>query len=208
MRELRVEIYDRRAPGETIEDQTFLGAAQCVLEDLVSEPLLKRVCNLESMRYTNPGSVIISADAIRPGDGTRLSLQMDVASITKGPARMYFILSRQLQSGDFTPVYRSEILGRDDSKFMPMDRDLAAVTGGCEDKLLRIELYQWSRGSSQKVGFVQTTVRKLCKTRRGGKLLWWPAGGKGDRVVDVGRVVLLDCQMVDEWVMFRLRVTQ
>ena len=203
-----MELYDRRSPNAPDEHQFFLGAAQCVLEDIVSEPLLRKEVALQSIKHLNPGSVIISAEAIRPGDGTLLCIQLEVAPVTKMGSSMYFVLSRQLQSGDFTPVYRSEILGKNEHKFEDMNRDLAAVTGGCEDKLLRIELYQWNRGASKKIGFAQTTVRKLCETRRGGKLLWWPGGSDVNRTVQVGRVMLTDCAMEDTTVMFRLRVTQ
>lgn len=212
-KELRVEVYDRRSKSERIEDQCFIGAAQCTLEDIISEPLLKREMMLDSSRVTNPGRLILSADAIRPPESPRqLVLHVDMASITKASHRVFYVLSRQLQSGDYTAVYRSEVLERDENKFRKLVREVTAVTGGVDDKLLRLELFQYGarkNGAHVRLGFMQTSVDKLCKTERHGRLLWWPSVTcDGDNLVEVGRIVVLACSVTSRKLMFRLRVTQ
>lgn len=210
-KELRVEMYDRRTNSDHIEDQTFVGAAQCSLDDIISEPLLRREIRLESSRVVDPGRVVISADAIRPTPEThKMILNVDMASVTKGGHRVFFVLSRQLQSGDYTAVYRSEILGRDEKKFKTVVRDVSAITAGVDDKLLRLELFQFNgRAAPIRLGFMQTSVDKLKKTGRGSRLLWWPSAiCDGDSVIEVGRIVLIESGKVDGNLKFRLRVTQ
>lgn len=209
-KELRIEVYDRRTKSDDIDDHTFIGASQCSLDDIISEPLLRRELRLDSSRMLDPGRVVVSADAIRPSVGVqKITLSVDMASLTKGQHRMFFVLSRQLQSGDYTAVYRSEILDRDQKKFRPVMRDLSAVTAGVDDKLLRLELFQYNgRGAHIRLGFMQTSVDKLKKTGRGSRLLWWPSASSEDGdIIDIGRVILLESSLGGH-LKFRLRVTQ
>lgn len=208
---LRVELFDRRSKSEHIEDQTFVGAAQCTLEDIIAEPLLRKELELGESRVMQPGKIIVSADAIRANEKCpRLILNIDMGSSTKRNHRVFYVLSRQLQSGDYTPVYRSEVLSREQKRFQPMTRDLTAVTAGVDDKLLRLELYQFSnRGSHIRLGFMQTSIDKLRGCEKHSRLLWWPnAAGDGDNVIEVGRVVLIETLVSAEVLQFRLRVTQ
>lgn len=217
-KELRIEVYDRRTKSDDIDQHTFIGATQCVLDDIISEPLLRKELNLDSCRVSDPGRVIISADAIRPSLGVqKLSLSVDLASccfanLTKSQYyRVFYVLSRQLQSGDYTAVYRSEIVTRDGGrKFHPITRDVSAITAGVDDKLLRLELFQFNhRGPHTRLGFVQTSVDKLMKTTRGSRLLWWPSASSDDvDIIDINRVILLDSSAENGHVKFRLRVTQ
>ncbi|CAN8076778.1 unnamed protein product [Agarophyton chilense] len=208
---LRVELFDRRHKSEHIDDQTFIGAAQCTLEDIIAEPLLRKELEMNESRVMKPGRLIISADAIRAGEkSTRLVLSLDMASGTKKNHRVFYVLSRQLQSGEYTPVYRSEVLTREQKRFESMSRDLTAVTAGVDDKLLRLELYQFSnRGAHIRLGFMQTSIEKLKSTERHSRLLWWPnAVGDGDGVIEVGRVVMIESVVSSVLLQFRLRVTQ
>lgn len=210
-KELRVEIYDRRTKTDRIEDQAFLGATQCSLEDIISEPLLRKELCLESVRSGESGTAVLSAEAIRPMPEPRLiTLNVDMASITKGQRRVFYVLSRQLRSGDYTPVYRSEVLGREQRRFTSLRRQVGAITAGIEDKLLRLELYQYnSRGPHTKLGFIQTSVQKLQSTKVNTSLLWWPAtSNQNDATITVGRVVVIDTKLDKDHICFRLRVTQ
>lgn len=211
-KELRVEVYHRRTKSDHIDAQLFIGATHCTLEDIISEPLLRRELRLDSCRTGYPGRIVISADAIRPAsDFDKLALYLDFSSDFKNNYRVFFVLSRQLQSGDYTAVYRSEILNRDERRFRPVIRDVSAITAGVDDKLLRLELFQYNpRGAHVRLGFMQTSVDKLKKTGRGSRLLWWPSVSSevGEHVLEVGRVVLLDSAADGDTIKFRLRITQ
>lgn len=211
MKMLRVEIYHHRIKGEQMADQLFIGSAQCTLDDIISEPLLRKQLRLESAKTAEPGSAILSADAIRPSDSSvKFALHVDMASVTKGNHRVFFVFSRQMQSGDYTPIYRSEVLGKDEKKFKPLVRELCAVTTGVDDKLLRLEVFQFAqRGAHTKLGFMQTSVDKLRTTKAHASLLWWPAtSSDDDAVIEIGRVVVIEACVEKALLRFRLRVTQ
>lgn len=204
---LRVEVYDRRTRSERVEDQIFLGAAECTLEDIIAEPLLRRRMRLVSGRVTDPGWVTLAADVVRPVAGSgKIVMNVDMSSITKGTSRVFYVLSRQGFGGEYTPLYRSEVLGKAEKRFKPLTREVGAVTAGVDDKLLRIELFQWGKGGSVRLGFVQTSLDKLRNTEVNGGLLWWPCGS-GEGRIEIGRVVLIEKDAVGKVLKFRLRVT-
>lgn len=119
----------------------------------------------------------------------------------------FYVLCRQLPSGDYTAVYRSEVIGRGTESFERIIRDVDAVIGGGgeDDTLLRLELYQFSgKGKHTQLAFVQISVEKLRGTAIGQPLTWWACNrlGPNDRSVrggwswgkrqmDVGQVVLV-----------------
>lgn len=210
-KELRIEIYHRKTPSDRTDDQTFVGAAQCTLDDIISEPLLRKEIRLESSRVHDPGMIVISADAIRPTIApATLHLNVDMASVTKGQHKVFFVLSRQMQCGEYTPLYRSEVLPKDEKRFKPLVRDVGAVTAGVEDKLIRLELFQYAvRGGHIRLGFMQTSIDKLKLTKKNSSLLWWPSTScDGDNVIEIGRVVVIGADVQEGELRFRLRVTQ
>lgn len=210
-KELRVEIYDRRTSSDRLNEQTFIGAAQCIVDDIISEPLLRKEIRLESSRMANPGTVAVSADAIRPSiSAAVLHLNVDMASITKGQHKVFYVLSRQMQCGEYTALYRSEVLPKNEKRFKTLVRDVGAVTAGVEDKLIRLEIFQYvARGTHIKLGFMQTSMDKLKTTSRNSSLLWWPSTScDGDNVIEIGRVVVIGAEVLEGELRFRLRVTQ
>lgn len=210
-KELRVEVYDRRTNSDRIEDQTFLGAAQCSVDDIISEPVLRKELRLESSRVVDAGTLVVSADAIRPRVATaRVRLSVDIGSTTKGQHKMFYVLSRQLQCGDYTALYRSEVLGKNEKRFRALARDVGAITAGVEDKLIRLEIFQYgARGNHVKLGFMQSSIDKLKQAKRNDSLLWWPSTScEGDGGIEIGRVVVIGASVTEREMSFRLRVTQ
>lgn len=204
---LRVEIYDRRTKSERVADQYFIGSAECQLEDVISEPLLRKRMKLQSARVAEPGWVSLSADIVRPVvGGGKIALGVEMSSITKGNSKIFYVLSRQGFCGEFTPVYRSEVLGRMEKRFKLFVRDTVAVTAGVEDKLLRVELFQVGKNAQMRLGFVQTSLEKLRQSNSNAGLLWWPCGA-GEGAIEIGRVVVTEKELGEKISKFRLRVT-
>lgn len=204
---LRVEIYDRRTKSERMTDHMFVGAAECQLEDIISEPLLKKRMKLHSGRLNEPGWVTLAADIVRPVEGEgKFALGVEMSSITKGNGRVFFVLSRQGFCGEFTPIYRSEVLGKMEKRFKLIVRDAVAVTAGLEDKLLRVEIFQWGKNGPLRLGFVQTSLEKLRQRQLYSGLLWWPCAA-AEGAIEVGRVVLTEKELGENVSKFRLRVT-
>jgi hypothetical protein len=212
MKEIRVVLYDRRDHGDDLRDQRFLGVTDCRLDDILSESLLRREFPLRSSDHARGhevGRIVLSADVIRPiANDPCVVVDIEVASSTKGYTKLFYVLSRQMRSGDFTPVYRSEALSRDAKRFQPLARSLGALTAGVEDKMLRLELYQLSaRGNHARIGFLKTSVAKLREADVNTRQLWWP-GQVRDGVIDVGRVVLTFKDVCDDKLHFKFRFTQ
>lgn len=203
---LRVEVYHRRTKSERVEDQTFIGACECTLEDVIAEPVLRRRMKLVSGKIDDPGWVILAADVVRPMVGAgKLGLAVDMSSVVKAGGKVFYVMSRQGQAGEFTPLYRSEVLGKGEKRFRMFNRDIGAVTAGVEDKVLRLELFQVVKGTARRLGFVQTSVVKLRGCELNSGLVWWPCAG--EKGIEVGRVVVIGKDMNGDSLKLRLRVT-
>jgi len=213
MREMRIELFNQLNGTGLLKDQQFLGAINCSVESIVSEPLFRREVPMKTSRDLEACSMILSADIIRPSIApSKVTLNVDFSSITKGAAKCFYVMSRQLPSGDFTPVYRSEILDSDQKKFASMTRLVDALTAGVDDKLLKLEFYQATKSRKNqcvKLGFLQTSLRKMKAMKWNQSLLWWPAVNDGNHpdFVQVGRVVMLENEIADDHSRFLLRVT-
>jgi hypothetical protein len=216
LKEIRVVLYDRRTSSDDLRDQRLVGSAECRLDDIVSEPLLRKalpVRNLEkehgSRGPPDLGEVILSADVIRPvATNTTVVFDVEVASISREDKRLFYVLSRQIRSGTYTAIYRSEVMGKNQKRFTSLSRALGAITAGVEGKLLRLDLYQFCpRGNHCKLGFMQTSISKLREGDVTARQLWWP-GHTVAGMVDVGRVMLTARHMSDDKLAFRFRFTQ
>lgn len=91
--------------------------------------------------------------------------------------RIFFVVSRALKKGAFSPIYRSEVQTRDQlSKFDDVTLSSQVLHGGNASRLFRLEVYRYYKNySSTLLGFVQTSLEKLKTMNHGGQLYWWPA---------------------------------
>lgn len=205
--EIRVEIYSQLNQSRRIEDQLFLGVARCSLEDIITEHRIRREIPLVSPRLPNPGSVVLSADVVKPSAKLRsFCIKLSVSSKVKGRHRLFYVLSRKMYGGDYAAVYRSEVIGGKDGRFLAFCRDTQQVP---VDKVMRLELFQYSsRTPHIPLGFVQTSVENLKALERKDDLPWWPlTDGDGSKVMHVGRVMLFDSIIQSRKLEFNVRVT-
>lgn len=210
---IRVELFNQLTPSGLLTEQQFLGAVESSIEAITSEPLFRKEIPLQTSRDLDTCTMTLSADIIRPSIvPTRATFNVDFSRITKGDARCFYVMSRELPSGDFTPVYRSEILEHDKKRFASMTRLVDALTAGVDEKLLKLEFYQVVNRKSRciKLGFLQTSLKKMKEMDNNKSLLWWPSGNTTNypEFVEIGRVVLLECRQDEEGnCRFLLRVT-
>lgn len=205
--EIRVEIYSQLNKSKRIEDQLFLGVGRCSLEDIITERGIRREIPLVSARFPNPGSVALSADVVKPSAKLEsFCVKLSVSSKVKGRHRLFYVLSRKMHGGDYAAVYRSEVIGGKDGRFLALRRDTEQVP---VDKVMRLELFQYSsRRPHIPLGFVQTTVGNLKALERMDNLPWWPlSDSDGSKVMHVGRVMLFDSVIQSGKLEFNLRVT-
>lgn len=217
LKRIRVVVYDRRTASEGLREQRLIGSVECHLDDIVTQPLLSRtlpISSAETSRHfpQGPGAVVLSADVVRPvSQDIMVRFNIEVASQAKGNRRMFFVLSRQIRSGAYTAVYRSEVMSSSTNRFVAVSRTIGAITAGVESKLLHIELYQYDpKGIAHiKLGFMQTTIAKLRDDSMTARQLWWPSAvSEIDDVVQVGRVMMTERDLNEDMLSFRFRFTQ
>lgn len=217
MKRIRVVVYDRRTASEGLREQRLIGSVECHLDDIVSQPLLSRtlpISSAETGRHAPQGlgSVILSADVVRPvSRDVAITFNIEIASRCRRNCAMFFVLSRQIRSGAYTAIYRSEVMSSSNNRFAPVSRAIGAITAGVESKLLHVELYQYDprRVAHIKLGFMQTTVAKLRDDSMTARQLWWPSAvSEADDVVEVGRVMMTERDLKEDMLSFRFRFTQ
>lgn len=212
-KEFRIELFNQLTPSGMLKEQQFLGWVESSIDAIVAEPLFRKEYCVQKSRDLDMCQMVVSADLIRPSlVPARCTINVDFSSITKGAARVFYVISRQLPSADFTPVYRSEVLEAGQKRFASMDRLVDALTAGIDEKLLRLELYQVvdRRSRCIKLGYLQTSLKKMVTMDNHSSLLWWPAANEArhPEFVEIGRVVLLHQEKADNHYKFLLRVTQ
>lgn len=189
MRELRVEVWDRKCKSDKIEDQRFVGVGGCCVEDVVNGGGWVKEVVVGDLGG-RVGRVRLGGEVIRR-DGLevkgKVAVGVEMAGSVKGGMRCFYVLSRELPCGDFTPVYRSEVLDKGEKRFKPISRSVEVLAAGSEDKLLRVELFKFDgKGEHCALGFAQASIGKLKKMSVNGNLLWWPS----KYGLHIGRVVL------------------
>lgn len=92
------------------------------------------------------------------------------------PNRVFFVISRALRKGRWTPVYKSEVrLQADADWFEPVSLDAQLFHAGDPKKLFRLEVFRWYKcGSKRLLGFMQINTEKLCQTQANDEIHWWP----------------------------------
>lgn len=179
---LRVEVFDDdHKENNDIHERNFIGAVNFSIDDILSEPLFRKKMGLSSPRVVDAGYLLVSGDPISPSCGGPLAnnmihLHVEFAAAAKGSHGTFYVLSRQLQSREFTAVYRSTVIRGNTDSFEVMVKDWPGITGGAEDTVLRLEIYQYNRRSKIiELGHIRTSVERMKDVAVGEELLWWPS---------------------------------
>lgn len=91
--------------------------------------------------------------------------------------RMFFVLSRAVGRGKWSPVYKSEVRLRNDvGRFESVSFGTQEFHGGDAERLFRLEVYRaYKNGKTKLLGFMQSSCEKLAKLEPDANLYWWPA---------------------------------
>lgn len=215
LKEIRVDIFHRRTASDDLREHKLIGTAECTLDDIVSEALLSKTIDLRNPTREKSfiwahslGQVTLSAEVLRPiTNDLPITFDVEISSVAKGRKRLFYVLSRQIRSGEYTAVYRSEVLITG-NRFMSLNRTLCAMTAGVKSKLLRLEMYMFEpKGKHVKLGFLQTSVGKLIAEDAAPRQLWWPAHIESADVPNVTRAMLTGKNVADDKLAFRFRFT-
>lgn len=124
------------------------------------------------------GRIVLSLDMIQHEEKVEKTV-FDFGFTEDAPVRnrIFYVISRAIQKGRFTPVYRSEIQTKEKlSKFEDVTLSSQELHGGDSSRLFRIEVYRYYKnGKTTLLGFVQTSLDKIKTCEPGAQLYWWPA---------------------------------
>lgn len=195
---IRMEVYDDRSKIKT-DKRNLIGSVQFSMDEILSEPLFQKQLELNSSRGADAGILWISGDPIRYGCSDplashRIRLKVKLSTEAKGSVRSFYVLSRLMESGEYTAVHRSEVISNNHA-FRMMGRNAAAMTAGGEDTPLRIELYQHNgRANHIRLGHIQTSFKNMKDVVGTNQRLFWRPSVIPTRkkVINIKQAVLVD----------------
>lgn len=177
---IRVAVFDADAKMATLDPLKAWAYQQFTVEDLLNENQMMTDKDLKSVKkgVNVRGCMTMALEMVYHVEANG-AITFDLGFAKGAPMRnrMYFIISRALAKGKWTPIYRSEVRHRDDaSKFEPVTVSTQEFHSGNVNKLFRIELHRaYKNGKSKLLGFVQTNLQKLQLMDQDSQLYWWPA---------------------------------
>lgn len=206
--EYQLHVYNTPVSGppdaevELIGECSFTIAALLEAKQMSSE---KAVVSPRSKR--SKGRIILSLDMIQHEDKAEETV-FDFGFTEDAPVRnrIFYVISRAIQKGRFTPVYRSEIQTKEKlSKFEDVTLSSQELHGGDSSRLFRIEVYRYYKnGKTTLLGFVQTSLDKIKTCEAGAQLYWWPAISGFARISFKIVSVKVDAEEGRNWFVLRM----
>lgn len=175
-----VALFDGETREGMLDPKKGWGYQEFSVEELLNEKQMMVEKNFKSEKKGTQmkGSIVLALEMVYHVDKDSL-ITFDIGFLESAPRRnrMFFVISRALRRGKWSPVYCSEIRLRDDvTKFEPVTLGAQEFHSGDVSKLFRIEVHRWYKnGRSKLLGFVQTSVDKLESMEANAQLYWWPA---------------------------------
>jgi hypothetical protein len=182
-RELEYLLYVYNGPvGQETSDAAdleLIGATSFSVAALVGAKQMSMEKPVLSTRTgKRKGCIVLSLDMIQHEQKVEETV-FDFGFTEDAPVRnrIFYVVSRAIQKGRFSPVYRSEIQTKEQlSKFDDVTLSSQELHGGDACRLFRIEVYRYYKnGKTTLLGFVQTSLTKLKTCPPGSQLYWWPA---------------------------------
>jgi hypothetical protein len=177
----QLHVYNAPADGNVTDlaDMELVGTAQTSVAELLAAKQMSAEQSVLSPRSgRSKGCVVLTLEMIwHEQRGERTVFDFGFTEDAPVRNRIFFVVSRAIQKGRFSPIYRSEIQTKELlSKFEDVGLDSQELHGGDPTRLFRIEVYRYYKsGETALLGFVQTSLEKLKTCRPGAQLYWWPA---------------------------------
>lgn len=192
-----------------IQKPTRLGEAVCSIWDVISAPGHCKVMKMLRSYDPRKGSwIILNGDVSRKNmhslSPRKVTFHIKFDATARPRSKTHFVVSRGLQKGRWTPVYKSEGHANPDREFAPAELTFADVFAGDEKKPARIEFYQRRLSVDPKLaGFVQFSVTQLGVLEPGMVLQWW----SGQDAIPPGVVMLAKKEILPDSISLWLSVT-
>lgn len=176
----QIHVYNCRIDSEqTLAEMELIGTTQATVAELLLQKQMTSEKSVVSPRSgKRKGSAVLTLDMIQHEDLSEETV-FDFGFTPEAPVRnrIFFVISRAIQKGRFSPIYKSEVKVKEDlSKFEDVILTSQELHGGNQGRLFRIEIYRfYLNGTTTLLGFVQTSLEKLKTCDPGAQLYWWPA---------------------------------
>lgn len=175
-----VAFFDRSTPKNKLDPMKGLGSAEFTVSQLLESKQMITEKNLRTGKQGSgvKGCVSLALEMVYHVEEDQ-SITLDIGFLEDAPLRnrMFFVISRALRRGKWSPIYRSEVRLRNDvEKFEPVTLGAQEFHGGDIAKLFRLEVHRaYKNGRTKLLGFMQTSCEKLASMETNGQLYWWPA---------------------------------
>lgn len=175
-----IAFFNSTTPTRLLSPSRALGYEVFSASELIeaNRLTLKRRLRNDRWNFWGNAEVVLSLDVIKHvPKKERITIEFGLADDAPRRNRMYFVLSRSLLQGTWSPIYKSEVRTRDDvSAFKDVCLEGLDFHGGDESRNFRLELHRWYKnGRSKPLGFIQTSLEKLKTMHANTYLYWWPA---------------------------------
>ncbi|CAN8063802.1 unnamed protein product [Agarophyton chilense] len=173
-------FFDANTPSHSLEPKNALGYEIFSAAELIEskELALNRQLRSEGWRFWGDARVLLSLDFLKHTSlNEAISIEFGLDDESPRMNRMFFIISRSLPHGTWSPIYRSEVRTRNEvDKFDTVSIPSQDFHGGDESKNFRLELHRWYKnGKTRPLGFMQTSIQKLKSLESNSSMYWWPS---------------------------------
>lgn len=173
--ELRFDVYDRDSARDALKDHDFIGFVEgrYIMSILESDKCSVKLQLSREGAKGKLGMLAITLDWIeKPIINYDVTLDMQIGYSVR--AKMFFQIMRKIPcDSQYVPVFRSELLAKDDTQFEKTKLKLSHLSAGSSSRTLRIELFQFHpMGRSKVLGFVRTSVDELSQAAPNTKMPW------------------------------------
>merc|ERR1719245_2737519 len=159
---LRFSVYDIDSSRESLSDHDPLGSIDCSLGEVMAGQ-----SRGFSRALSSGGKVFVTAEEMA-NNNDLVTFTLEGKKLDKkdffGKSDPFFEISRvNLESSDWSLVYRSEVINNDLSpRWAPVQLDTVTLCNSDHDRSLRVDVYDHdSDGSHDLIGRFTTTLRRL-----------------------------------------------
>ncbi|PXF41687.1 hypothetical protein BWQ96_08608 [Gracilariopsis chorda] len=175
-----IAFFNSSTPSHLLSPSRALGYEVFSASELIEAKrlTLKRRLRNDRWNFWGNAQVVLSLDVIKHvSKKEMITIEFGLTSDAPRRNRMFFVLSRGLPQGTWSPIYKSEVRTRDDmASFNAVCLECLDFHGGDESKNFRLELHRWYKnGRTRPLGFIQTSLEKLKTMHASTYLYWWPA---------------------------------
>lgn len=163
---VKFEVFDWDMNSNNLSDHDFLGRVECSLGSIVSAPGKQFVSVIRDAPKSNKGKVFVSAEELAANKEV-VQIKFAAEKLDKkdlfGKSDPFFIVYKSMPNGQWTVVYRSEVIKNDlNPTWKPMNVSVRELCNADYDRPLKVEVFDWdSDGSHDLIGIFTTDLKAL-----------------------------------------------